>query len=503
MALNQTAAATVFAIPELLDIIFYHVYEPADFRPLEDIDYNARQSAGLLRVNSVCHSLAARHTWRNCGLRDGCPSLYDFVKMAEDKERLQWYANFIEHLHIDGEIDRRGVWRAPEEIQGVRARLNLLLPDLSFPRLRSLTLVDWAPTATSEFEDGDGREIYFNAPQLDELVLLSVLEEVTTNCYKVQAFCKFLDSTATLATLRIWGSEDLWSCETFIHIARNRNLSQLDFGMVSNLVNKDWMEITSRVVTSPFESLKKLQVLITDDGWDLLLPYISNVTDLRVRLADKISANHLTSLCCLSSLKKVRIDSRDDGELGGEIDGEALVQMAKHCPMLISIEIGESKQRSLGRTVSDSVIEKVAQSLPKLESFSLLGGFSKMTEHSILHFGQYCKALRWLTISAVPSFVELAYSGSAGMFHKLEKLDICDYRRPEQFRVRSYEEIEEIAMRIARMMPKCERFSSNNAYGYVFVQGERLYLDNEVLRALRTLRKENSQADRHITASTS
>ena len=294
-----------------------------------------------------------------------------------------------------------------------------------------------------------------------------------------------------------------------LRIAQSRVLSDVKLDPSENrrhhvnIVNNNWYNVVRAVVQSPFESLQKLDVSLTDNERNLLFPHLGNVTDLTLRLADAMSKNHLASLCHLPGLRKISIGSYYGGPVDGKIDGETLVQLARHCPRLISIMVGGVAQHLIAPTVSDSEIEEVVRTLPNLEEFHFEADDTRLTENSILQFGQHCKELRSLIISGGPDYVELANSGPAGLFPKLKNFVLKYYPRNsvrlQSFRTLSNEELIATAGRIARMMPECESFESkcDNARirwaGDDSVKKDSLILDSEVMRILTISRRERAR----------
>ena len=351
--------------------------------------------------------------------------------------------------------------------------------------------------------------------------------QAATDAYTIQAFCEFLSSTTALTKLQMHTCQELWSCDVLLQIARSRVLSEFTLHpsrhtrVPVTIVNDDWINIVKAAVKRPFECLKKLNVSLHNNELDLLLPHLRNVTALAVNLGDPISKHNLTSLCHLPGLREISIHSEYSGEIdddvgdalnddiSGVIDGEALIQLAGHCSGLISIWIGATHPL-VGPTVSDSVIEEVSQSLPSLEEFRLEASHTEITERSILHFGKHCKSLRSLAISGKHDFIELAKSGSPGMFPKLEELIIRHYHMfhtsSQDFSMLSHGELAIVAERIARLMPECKLFESNNDlefegldFGYPS-EPDRFRLDGEVTDTCRILRGEQAQVDRERAA---
>ena len=329
----------------------------------------------------------------------------------------------------------------------------------------------------------------------------------------IQAFCQFLDSTTTLTKLTISRCEHLWNYDVLLRIARNRTLSDVKLDLSRspdyhvNLVNYNWYNDLRAAVESPFENIEKLDVSLTDDERNLLFPHLKSVTDLTVRLVDAISNDHLSSLCHLPGLRKIRIGSYYGGPVDGIIDGEVLAQLTRLCPRLIEISIGLRGKSLIGPTVSDSVIEEVARSLPNLEEFHLVAEETKITEHSILHFGQHCKALRSFSITGKPNFIELAKRGSPGIFPQLEEFNMRNwhifYTPSQDFSMLCHEEFMMVAGRIARFMPKCRSFATNNAEEFNQSPAEdRFDLDGEVSALLPLFRGEREPTDEQTMAFT-
>lgn len=126
-------AVSVFGIYELLDNIFYFVYE--DYNDSMSNDGRRRESAGFLLVNRLWFRVAVRHVWRHCG-RHTSPSRDDLATLMNYPERFQTYANFVRRLELSCEI--RGYMTYEEEEN--RLRLGELLEDGGLPQLNELSL---------------------------------------------------------------------------------------------------------------------------------------------------------------------------------------------------------------------------------------------------------------------------------------------------------------------------------------------------------------------------
>ena len=149
------AAQKVFAIPELLILIFSSL--PSCYCWQKDAhhggdywcEYTARcDFASYMLVNKLWLAIAADFAWRQCGheyywsARESAgkprmaPSLSDLARMAPSSERVQWYAKHIRVLHINEEHDSLDFWHTNSS----KADALDLIPEVNFPRLKEIAL---------------------------------------------------------------------------------------------------------------------------------------------------------------------------------------------------------------------------------------------------------------------------------------------------------------------------------------------------------------------------
>jgi hypothetical protein len=114
-------------------------------------------------------------------------------------------------------------------------------------------------------------------------------------------------------------------------------------------------------------------------------------------------------------------------DVGSRISGQELVQLARGCPNLEELKIGEDQTPLPCVTgVTDDVVEALAERLPKLEDLSL--AFDSPTRPSIAtvinSLGRRCPNLAYLTISCKRDWCSIMSVASEAAFPELDTLSL-------------------------------------------------------------------------------
>ena len=135
---NESSVTKVFSLPELLDAILGFLYAS---HVAEVLNYGrvlqTRDSAALMRVNTLFYQLTTRYIWSHCGV-PGQPRIRDLARLAIHPERLKWYTSCIQEIMLDYEDVERQAWWSSVEGQRDLHCFKRLLPALEFPRLDSI-----------------------------------------------------------------------------------------------------------------------------------------------------------------------------------------------------------------------------------------------------------------------------------------------------------------------------------------------------------------------------
>lgn len=301
----------------------------------------------------------------------------------------------------------------------------------------------------------------------------------------VKAFCSFISHATKLTDLNLSHYQELWCLQTFLSIAQSKSIKKLDLGPCETLDEREWIEEMHRSVSKPFECLEKLSLCDTPHSqMNLLALYMAaKMNELQLYLIYRISARTFEPFIHFSDLQRISVDSFSSGT----IKSESLLQMAQHCPRLISFSIHRTCSLN-GDTITDSTIEIFVRALPNLEKFCLCPTNSKMTQEAVLHFGRRCKNLQELKLSATVDFVELAVGGLKKLFPKLRTfaLELPPFNLMFETQALLLDkEAVATADTIARMMPNCVDFSIQHDGQHEHVTHRALQI--EVSRKLRSL----------------
>ena len=231
-------------------------------------------------------------------------------------------------------------------------------------------------------------------------------------------------------------------------------IENLELGKHFELKNKKWIEQLDDLGTTPFLNLKALKIDCAEPILELLTPKIRTIKNVEVRIQRPVSARSFNALYSLPALQKVGLYSHS----GGNIEGTALVELARSCPLLTEIMISDHFNGFKGATISDYTIELVARSLPGLKIIKIEVKSSNMTEEAVLHLGRSCNSLRRISLVGYINLMTLANRGFPRMFSKLRscRLQLLE-SSAHRVRGMSSKEANVTAERLLRVMSNCSK----------------------------------------------
>ena len=237
---------------------------------------------------------------------------------------------------------------------------------------------------------------------------------------------RFLQAMPSITnlTVRPWiadnfGREEDISDELWFHIAARPSLRVLS----TYLQAMEW-SLVSKIkerVPQPFESVQDLECKINTEALYSLLPHLSRLTHLEVRLISS-STNALSNIArnCLH-LQNIIIAYPEDSSCG---DDEIRI-LADTCKDLRVIEIAGYWRLGYvekADEVTDAGVAYLAKTLPRLEECRLWVK-SDLSADPLRILGQNCRALRSLALRGPIHVEDLRHEGDP-LFSRLKSLSI-------------------------------------------------------------------------------
>ncbi|KAK7914114.1 hypothetical protein PG985_011817 [Apiospora marii] len=362
-----------------------------------------------LFVNRLFSEEACRLLWYGCGSRYNSataghvtPGICRLAEISQrSRQRAQVYANFI-HILVFAEPDE--TWPYGDE-----AKWHSHLACLQYPQLEELDFYESPEASTLNKADvviryaqpslrtfglhtGSGLsdafldELRTHCPQLQQLTLSSIDNTMTQD-----GLLRFLRSQASLQCLMLdTGFQRLWTKEAFHAAAQYSNLELLRLHDIQD----DWIRGEQRM----FPALKHLYTRITPEGLGLLSRHVPGLATLQVTMPS--SCTSIEPFVNYPQLKDLVV-SYDDGAILQKTD---LLLIAENCPDLQRLVIGDAcPPRAEG--LDDSMMEKIAQGLPRIKEFKLYykvdTGNEPLTLQSIKSLGRHCPNLKELDLSCI------------------------------------------------------------------------------------------------------
>ena len=267
------------------------------------------------------------------------------------------------------------------------------------------------------------------------------------------SFAKLVSSATKLRRAHFSGFRELCSIKVVLALASSPILEYLKVPFVS----REWSIELGHAIHDPFRNVRELHTTTTDDDASFFLEHFKNLTDLTVEMQEP-STNILQALRHTPQLQRLCVCYVDTENY---IDGNDLLQAAKLCPRLTSVDLDKDSDFASPSNISDITIEQVAQALPNLEVLRLcVPTLSHLTEDAMVYLGTHCKRLRELQLSANINWLTLAryHETSSTLFPALYQLVIFP-PAPPFLDFSSCAEVTALAGQLLKMMPACDVFS--------------------------------------------
>ncbi|KAF5876263.1 uncharacterized protein Bfra_002666 [Botrytis fragariae] len=444
-----------------------------------------------LFISKTFSEEASRILWYACGAycfaEQGTPNIRHLAQIAiQNTERAQYYADFVHVLGFseegeEGENDDDGTYLD-------EARWHKELTALRFPQLKDFSLHESSNATglnTGEFI------IHYAQPNIESFMVYqgsrlsdAFFDKLTHSCPRLKSLhlskisgsnlskdglTQFLNRADGLTALVIQsGVHDSWSYEAFEAIARLPNLTYIEIPDVQD----NWVNSVYR--TNPSISVfPKLDVHlstgISERDLECLAYHVPKLEDLSITLQ-----NLPPSLSILASASKFSHLTNLKVEFGprSRISGSDLLLLARNCPLLSSLSLGEvddsafsppgpaSRPSTAG--ITDDVIEEVAEALgDSIVSLRIIFERSDLlTWNSILSLARYCDNLGDLTISCNFNWQEAMSGRFEHTFPALENLDLIFDSILRESQVANYDEatIQSCAQKMFELAPKLSLF---------------------------------------------
>lgn len=373
-----------------------------------------------LLVNKLFFHEACRILWKGCygifGVGHVTPAIGDLGRMVLNPDlgrgRAQFYANFIRVLVFQEQESSR---------LGEDALWHPQLNQLQFPLLEDLNV--WRTKSAEELNTENAILHYMHSGLRDLRVDASgplsdhFLDEVSRLCPRLQQFdmdfqnvtisagglARFLQRMHHLEGIHVAALDKSWSATAFTAVSKYQHLTLLHVPSIQDTWFDDIEASTS------FPALKQLFVLCTI-GKTLLRLHSINPDLEAIHLYNGNFVGPEEVLSAASSFSRL-VNFKYQPGPNTAITGRDLVQLACGCPDLIYLDIGQDEAIESDLVdIDNNVISSVAQSLPRLRGFHLIGrSISYPSIEAILSsLNQYCPLLERLEISCGSDWVAFA-----------------------------------------------------------------------------------------------
>lgn len=364
-----------------------------------------------LFVNKLFSHEACRILWKGCygifGVGHITPAISDLGNMVLNpnigRERAQFYANFIRVLVFQEEegshLEEDALWH-PQ------------LCSLQFPLLEDLNI--WK-TKSAEALNTEQAILHYIHPGLRDLRVdasgpLSdhFLDEVSRLCPRLQqldmdfqnvtiskeGLARFLKRMPYLEGIHVAALDKSWSAEAFAAVAKYARLKLLHVPAVLEA----WFDDLQSPILFP--ALRQFYALNTT-GKALLRLHSANPRLEALHLYNGSRLGPEDVLSAASNFSRLTNFRYQPGP-NAAVAGQDLVKLARGCPHLTYMAVGQD-QAVIPDIINmnDSAMYSIAQNLPFLREFYLLGrSESPPSIDSILSaFNQHCPLLNRLEIS--------------------------------------------------------------------------------------------------------
>lgn len=366
-----------------------------------------------LLVNKLFYYESSRILWKGCygifGVSHVTPKIGDLARMVLRADigckRAQFYANFVRVL----------VFQQDEFTREDDAQWHSQLRKLQFPLLEDLSI--WK-TDSAESANTEEAILHYVHPGLRDIRIDasaclsdSFLEELSRLCPQLQqldidfkkvtiskqGLARFLQRMPSLQGVHVAALDRSWSAEAFIAVAKYERLQLLHVPAI----DETWFDALRLVKDSRlFAELKYLYTLNTSGKALRRLHEINS----GLQVIHIYNTHHFESEDVLQAAAQFTQLTSFRYQPGPnlEIQGQDLLQLARHCPHIKSFSVGQGQMPlPASCSISDDIIHSLARSLPHLQEMYLLyKSSSPPSIRSILFaFSQHCPLLKHLEIS--------------------------------------------------------------------------------------------------------
>lgn len=381
-----------------------------------------------LLVNNLFYYEACRVLWKGCygifGVSHVTPKISDLAQMVLrtdiGRERAQFYANFIRVI----------IFQQDEFTKEDDTRWHIQLRQLRFPLLEDLNIwkTDSAESSNTEeailhYVHPGLRDIRIDASGplsdhfLDELSRLSpLLQQLDIDFRNVaiskSGLARFLQCMPCLQGVHLAALDKSWSVDAFVATAKYERLELLHVPTV----DETWFdELRPNPGSRYFQALQYFYSLNTNGK--ALRRLLEFTPELRAIHIYNGSLSGTEDVLLAAAQSPQLTNFRYQPALGAAIQGQNLLQLARSCPQLTSLSIGQDRLAPLptGLGISDDVMYSLAKSLPHLQTLYLIcESPAPPSIASILSaFSQHCPVLKTLEISCGSDWDTFANSQNA------------------------------------------------------------------------------------------
>ncbi|KAM0146433.1 hypothetical protein ACHAPG_011139 [Botrytis cinerea] len=447
-----------------------------------------------LFISKTFSEEACRILWYACGAycfaEHGTPNIRHLAQIAiRDTERAQYYADFVHVLGFsEEEKEEEEENEGDDETCLDEARWHKELASLQFPQLQEFSLQE--SSNATELNVGEFI-MHYAQPNLESFTVYqgsrisdALFDKLTESCPKLKSLhlskisasnlskdglIRFLSRADALTALVIQnGVHDSWSYEAFEAIAKLPNLTYIEIPDIQN----DWVNSVHRANPSTllFPKLDAhLSTGISERDLECLAYHVPKLEDLSITLQ-----NLPPSLSILASASNFSLLTNLKVEFGprNRISGSDLLLLARNCPLLSSISLGEVDDSAFSPPgpafrpsttgITDDLIDEVAQALgDSIISLRIIFDRSDLlTWNSILSLAHYCHNLGDLTISCNFNWQETMSGTFENTFPVLENIDFIFDSILRESQVVNYDEamIQSCAQKMFELAPKLSVF---------------------------------------------
>lgn len=259
-------------------------------------------------------------------------------------------------------------------------------------------------------------------PNLSTFLLDNPRDKITA-----QGLLNFLNATPSIIDFCSWSGLELAIDErVWLHFANRPSLQKLS--LLSPQLTRSLAFQMTHAQHEPFQSLTSFHCIGMNQGIVPLLPYLSRLQDVDLRLNDA-TTDILSSLAVrCPSLQSLKIEYAP----GSRCEVSELISVADGCKALQILEIegavGVDTFVYDGPKLSDIDIARFSKGLPSLKTCRLELA-TDASHESLRHLGQYCPALETVLLHGSFELISLTPTGDEKpLFPNLKTLKLHSLR---------------------------------------------------------------------------